>query len=375
MASYSTPPKKEESEITLIGTGGGYGECVIIKGGENNWIVVDSCINPKTKKSLPIEYLEEVGVNIKNDVKLIICTHWHDDHIKGLADLLDIADNAKFCFAKATDGEKFLLFVSLDYKKASKSSNSTTLEFNRCIEIAKDKKRQLVSAVCDKPLFRDNFSVNKFEVIALSPSDQTLNDFDTEISKLITDFGEHSNKQIVINTPNDKSIAILIKLGEEIVILGSDLEATENPQKGWLHVINHSIEIGTLRAINKKSTLFKIPHHGSENGYHDDIWHILLNDKPISKITPWNKNKKLPQAEMITKYKGMTDKLYITSNRFFGKPKKRESLDKSIEKFIKAERPSLEEVKFHLGIVRSRIDHSNDSPTWNTELFGAAALL
>lgn len=34
--------------VSLIGTGGGYGESVVVQLGLNNWIVVDSCIDPVT---------------------------------------------------------------------------------------------------------------------------------------------------------------------------------------------------------------------------------------------------------------------------------------------------------------------------------------
>lgn len=47
--NYNLPPNKEETEITVIGTGGGYGECIILKIGKNDWIVVDSCICPHSQ--------------------------------------------------------------------------------------------------------------------------------------------------------------------------------------------------------------------------------------------------------------------------------------------------------------------------------------
>ena len=31
--------------VSLIGTGGGYGESVVVQLGMNNWMVVDSCID------------------------------------------------------------------------------------------------------------------------------------------------------------------------------------------------------------------------------------------------------------------------------------------------------------------------------------------
>jgi glyoxylase-like metal-dependent hydrolase (beta-lactamase superfamily II) len=81
-------PSSTEVEVTVIGTGGGYGESIVIKTGIDSWIIVDSCINPNTKSPLAIEYLQGINVDL-NKIILVICTHWHNDHIKGLASTLD----------------------------------------------------------------------------------------------------------------------------------------------------------------------------------------------------------------------------------------------------------------------------------------------
>lgn len=363
--NYNIPPKKEESEITVIGTGGGYGECIILKLGEKDWIIVDSCIDPITKKTLALTYLTELGVDIANDVKLILCTHWHDDHVKGMSELLDLSVNADFVMSKVNDKEKFLQLVALDSGKLSKSSNSTTVEFSKCLEIQSKRKKTIKSAFCDRLLYKTSYNNKDFKIISLSPSDLTINEFDMEISTLIKEFGQ-SNRQIVVNTPNDKSVALLIQLGGENVILGSDLEVGNNAQKGWLHIINHSVSVQ-----GEMSSVFKIPHHGSNNGYNTEIWNKLLHPNPISKITPWNRGKGLPQEDMIQVYKNNTDKLYITSS-VSNKKSKNRNLENGLSKFIKSNRPSLEEIKYHFGIIRSRINYSEQNPTWKTELFGEA---
>jgi glyoxylase-like metal-dependent hydrolase (beta-lactamase superfamily II) len=131
-------PSNNLAEITLLGTGGGYGESSVVHLGNQNWVIVDSCINPITKESLPLVYLKEIGVDVERNVKLIVCTHWHDDHIRGLSKLLEECKNAKFSFARATDKEKFLKFISLDHEKLNReANNSSTVEFNNCLDIKK----------------------------------------------------------------------------------------------------------------------------------------------------------------------------------------------------------------------------------------------
>lgn len=356
-------PLENIVEVTLIGTGGGYGESIVIHLGNNEWVVVDSCQNPHTKESLPLLYLKKLGVDIKNHLRLIVCTHWHDDHLLGLTQLLELAENAEFCFTEATDRKKFLQLVELDYAKLSReASNSSTTEFGGCLELIRKRKNRIVLAKENTTLYATTLSPGvRSEVIALSPSDQTIINFSSEISSLITEFGE-SRKKIIIRTPNEKSIAIFLKLGVHRAILGSDLELTTNPNEGWINVLDNN------KVIDGRSSLFKISHHGSENGYHPRIWNELLEDNPIAKLTPWNKNTRLPTAEMLQVYSSHTDKLYMTAPIVSLKPKKR---DRSIEKIIQSLRCKVHEVKYEQGIVQSRnfLDVRAD---WSVEILEGA---
>jgi beta-lactamase superfamily II metal-dependent hydrolase len=354
-------PENNIGEITLIGTGGGYGESAVIHIGNQNWIVVDSCINPDSKKSLPLEYLERIGVNISIDVKLIICSHWHDDHLLGISQLLENAKSAAFCMARASDRKKFLQLVALDYQKITKEvSNSSTIEFNNCLEILKTRKTNIKFAQENTYLY--SHKVSEFiesNVISLSPSDYTILEFEKEISSLITSFGP-INKKIIFNSPNSKSIVIFLRLGYHRAILGSDLEVSINEKEGWLNILDNN------NVVDKKSTFFKIPHHGSKNGYHERIWSELLIENPISTLTPWNKKNKLPEAEMLVKYCEHSERVYMTSAQINEKPKKR---NRSIEKMIEKMNYKIYEVQYKEGIIRSRIDIENNSALWEIALF------
>jgi len=199
-------------EITIIGTGGGYGESILIHIGNNKWIIVDSCINPNNKECLPLSYLNSLKVDLTNNVLLIICTHWHDDHIQGISQILKSCPNAKFCFAQANDRKKFLQFVKLDYQKLNlEASNSSTIEFNNCLEILEKRGQSIVLATCNKSLLSLSLTNEiRTEVFSLSPSDFTILEFDKEISTLITEFGSPA-KKVISKSPNSKSVVIFLK--------------------------------------------------------------------------------------------------------------------------------------------------------------------
>jgi beta-lactamase superfamily II metal-dependent hydrolase len=355
-------PNNDIAEITLIGTGGGYGESCVIHLGEQNWIVVDSCINPNSKASLPLEYLNEIGVDVSNNVKLIICTHWHDDHILGISELLDKCKSSKFVVARALDRVKFLRFVSLDYKKIEDEvSISSTVEFNKCIEIVRSRGVSLIQANQDRVLYKFKIKDSIIEIISLSPSDYTIEKFDGEISSLISEYGR--NKKVIMTPPNLKSIVLYLKLSTHRALLGADMEVGSNSQEGWINILDNCI------TIDKKSTYFKIPHHGSENGYHNRIWLELMEDKPISNLTPWNRNSKLPSLEMLKKLSKNSPYLYMTSKNMGDKPKKR---DKSIEKMLVKLNYKLVEIKYQKGLIRNRIELNTPDAKWETSLFDYA---
>jgi glyoxylase-like metal-dependent hydrolase (beta-lactamase superfamily II) len=130
-------PQSTIAELTVIGSGG-YGESCVIHLGNDEWIVVDSCYDPKLGNCLPLLYLKEIGVDVKNSVKAVVCTHWHDDHIKGISQLYAEAENSIFCIADVIDLKKFLRLVRLDFTKykGKTISNASTVEFNKCVDIS-----------------------------------------------------------------------------------------------------------------------------------------------------------------------------------------------------------------------------------------------
>jgi len=364
-SQLTSHPLTNEIEVTLIGTGGGYGESVLIHLGNNNWIVIDSCIDPITKTCLPLDYLKNIGVDLKENVKSIICTHWHDDHIKGISELLNACESSEFCFGKASDLDKFLLLVGIDSHKGDFASS--TKELAKCLNILNNRSLKnfatIKTAIQDRVLFRFEEQNIESSIISLSPSDHVVSEFDKELSSLMSEH-HHTNMKIISRSPNEKSVVLLVKINDINILLGSDLELSSDKRKGWECILNHS------QFRNSKSVLFKIPHHGSKNGFYQRIWDELLTDNPISKLTPWSLGgNSLPTNDMLKTYSDLTSELYITLQNKSFTPKKREKrISKTIYKFNN----TLREIKYSLGIVRSRLKIGNHSNQWKIECIDKA---
>ncbi|MDX1760621.1 MAG: MBL fold metallo-hydrolase [Christiangramia sp.] len=359
-------PEDDEIEITLIGTGGGYGEAVVIKFNINEWAIIDSCVNPSTKEPLTTEYLSRLGVDL-SQVKFVLCTHWHDDHIRGLSKVLEKCTSAQFCMPHVNDRQKFLEYVNLDCAKIKKGSIASFQEFKKCLEVVRGREKQLKRLKADLVICQRELELNcgsKFpiELYSLSPSESVIEHFDKELSQLFAAY-KLNQKSIPERSANNKSAVIYFKYGTFTAVLGADLEVSPNSNEGWLDIKNNS------EVRNGKSVIYKIPHHGSSNGYDEEIYTDMFEYNAILKLSPWNRHTKLPQTEMLQKYKEHSDKLYITSSlAISSKPKTR---DKNTNKLVKLFSRKLSEIKFDEGIVRTR--HSLKKPeNIKTETFGSA---
>ena len=367
--NFFTLPLSEEIEVSIFGTGGGYGEAAAIKLKDSDWVIIDSCINPNTKEPLALSYLKKIGVDIKRDVKWVICTHWHNDHIMGLSQTLKECESAKFCMPSVNDRKKFLQFVGLDCSKVKKGSISSFNEFRDCMLIMNDRKKHVKRISSDCYIYNeileigdDNRKIN-IELASLSPSDSAVANFDHELSSLLNNFSI-TEKSVIEKSANEKSVVILLKYNGFSALLGADLEIGNKEDEGWSDIYNNSV------LVKDKSIIYKIPHHGSKNGYDKTIYEGLVDDDAILKLTPWNRGEKLPQFDMLKVYSDHSPNLYITSAlKVSSKPKKR---DKSVEKIINQFSRKLSEVKFDEGIIRSRHNLTKVDEKIKVETYGGA---
>ena len=114
LISESRPPGPNEIELTL--TGPGYGECLISHIGNGDWIIIDSCLD-KQKLPAALSYLRSLGVDPAKNVRLVVATHWHDDHIRGMGDLVETCVEANFWCSAALCEEEFLAMVGAVSKR------------------------------------------------------------------------------------------------------------------------------------------------------------------------------------------------------------------------------------------------------------------
>ena len=109
--AHSTPPASDEAEISIFGPG--FGECILLHMREGEWVVVDSCVNSRGGVPVALEYLRRFNVDPRTAVKRIVATHWHDDHVAGLAEIVRTCVDADFVCSSALRTPEFLTLTQI----------------------------------------------------------------------------------------------------------------------------------------------------------------------------------------------------------------------------------------------------------------------
>lgn len=356
-------PSSDVIEISLIGPG--YGESIVIHVGDGEWIIVDSCIDSSSRSrdgSSAVAYLTELGVDLSVQVSHVIATHWHDDHIGGLSEVVSRCESANFCCAMALRRQEFLGFAAVYAQADIALSASSTREIVKTLDILKERKRHPKFLLTDTLVQKTH---NDIEVFALSPSNERITNFLSRLAEKMPQLGS-TRMHMSDMRPNDISVVLLINLGNDAILLGADLEETTGG--GWSAVVNHSQSIKNI-----KSSVYKVSHHGSKTGDSTDIWEKLLIPTPFAILTPFSRGSNpLPSKEDIVRILRHTSEAYSSARLSSTAPAKR---DASVEKTIRHYGWKIRNAYPKQGHLRLRRPLANPKSDWTIELLGNATRL
>lgn len=355
VTEMNTAPAKGELEITLFGPG--YGESIVLHVGDGGWILVDSCIN-QAREPRALRYLAGLGVDPARDVRLIVATHWHDDHIRGMADLVNACSNADFCCASVLCKQEFLAAVGTLEPHRVSGVSSGVRELYEVFTRLKATKTKPTFAIANRRIYAQDTC----EIWSLSPNDAAFLNFLSHIGSLLPGQGQ-TRRRIPSLTPNKVSVVLWIKIGDAVLLLGSDME-----KPGWVDIL-----ASTTRPANKAS-VFKIPHHGSANADEQEVWRDMLEVNPWAVLTPWRRGGRiLPSQGDVQRILSCTPNAYSTvpRRRLTASPARRDNM---VNKTLQEAGIKLRSVSVSPGAVRLRRSAANQAP-WRIELFGSACAL
>jgi len=350
--------------------GPGVGECIVLHLGNGDWIIIDSCTLPNGTRPVALEYLQSIGIDPGLSVRRIVATHWHDDHIQGIATLVRECPNAEFVMSTALASQQFFqLVLEINAQNRLVRHNSSASEFAEILDVLELRANGKYAvgpnmyAHEGSLIFRGGYG-SATNVLALSPSAATVTNALAHLAERILTVGEC--RRFKRFSPNDLSVAILVQAGGYDLLLGADLENTSAQEFGWKAVVNSAARPAT------QAQAFKIAHHGSANADHDDIWLLMLVNQPTAVVTPYAKLVvPLPTDDDVQRMKSRTTMAYCTTWPRSRRPPKRWGVDRIVRGATKSRR-ALNQTSGH---IRLRVELSDPSATPTIELFGSARQL
>lgn len=304
-------PAADEIEVSIFGPG--RGEAIAVHLGDGRWLTVDSCLDQATQSHPVMDYLRDIGVDIGNQVELVVATHAHDDHISGIARLYDAAREATFVTSNAMTSEEFLAHVETDKSIEAQLRQTVRGEYRAVLQtiLSRSKERggllPLVQAQEQDALIdeRGNGTQRNLIVRALSPSAMANFRARTMLAMGLAKAGDARRLSMV--DPNEFAVALDVTVDNVTVLLGADLERGPTGC-GWGAVLQ------THSPLNPAS-LYKVPHHGSRHADHPEVWSELLEPSPIAVLAPFRRGSVLvPSDREVEALKARASVLYATAS-------------------------------------------------------------
>jgi beta-lactamase superfamily II metal-dependent hydrolase len=310
-------PSHEELEVSIFGPG--VGECIVLHVGSGQWIIVDSCLDPDTRAPVALTYLATIGVAL-DQVVAVVATHWHDDHTRGIADVVQACRKATFfCSAALGKKEFFSLVAAAPRLQLKAGAGSGVDEMRRVLLYLKESKRGIQFSAANQILHRSNTPVNCV-VEALSPSSGTqLRALLAFAPKQFKAMGSVPNPG-----PNESSVALHVTFGKLGVLLGADLEVGTSDAMGWRATVANP-----RNAAHLPAGIVKVAHHGSEGADHAPAWSKFVAPSAHLALTPFNSSR-LPRPGDIRRLKGRSPFVFHASPA----PRKKLQFDKATERTL-----------------------------------------
>jgi Metallo-beta-lactamase superfamily len=351
----SSPPTSDEMEVSLFGPG--YGECIVLHLGHNDWIIVDSCIDQRTKQQPGLSYLRQIGVDPLSAVKLVVATHWHDDHVRGLSQVVADCISAEFCCSLALDDRQFRILVG----KIGRDQTIKTRGLREFYEIYERLKVRAVGKPAVPPIRwcnanrrlwhrREQAERPPATITSLSPSDASVSMALRQFERLIPATDDR-RKPIPARPPNHSSVVLAVEIADHSILLGADLEETGHPGTGWTVIVDSAERPQGL------SSIFKVPHHGSKNADQPRVWSEMLVEEPLAILTPFRGGAGLPTEDDKRRICSHTKRAYSTAST---KALKQVRRNRVAQQIMRDTAKAIHEAQGQVGHIRLRKSFSKE---------------
>ncbi len=298
---------------------------------------------PGSQAPIALKYLESLGVDVATQVTGLLLSHWHSDHIKGAYRLVSACKNAVIHASSALFSSEAANLASLYKKDPFSDTDKEIREFRDIVEHLREQGQQeRFDLVHAKHSFFDDRDTGA-RLIALSPSTVATTQAIERIRELKPKDGQRRVRLVAPSSENLNAVALHFSFGRFSAVLGSDLEETGNAYTGWSAVINSNM--ATQLSLDK-AHVYKVAHHGSETGHHQDIWEQLLVLQPQAMTTPYS-NSHLPKESDIERITPLASSFVVTRDPT---PKTNTKRNSFVDRWLKRQAT-------HRHVINDKIGH------------------
>jgi hypothetical protein len=236
--------------------------------------------DPETNPTL--KFLRESGVD---KLEFLCLTHPHDDHYRGMSQILETFPVEYFWYFGAQSAAHFKQLVNYLRHEAIRTGYQEAIdagdEYTRIWSLVqvgrKAGKMRLKASRPGIPLYPIPTDLDAgFQIVGLAPSDNQAHDYHQAFAICFDDQGRF-RERLPHSHHNRISVGLRVKFGATRIILGGDVE-----KPGWLDVMQE------VREVDLAAHLVKVSHHGSENGYCEGLWSRFSTErKPFAVVTSY----------------------------------------------------------------------------------------
>ena len=367
--NLTAAPGARELELSVFGPG--FGECILLHLGDGNWAVIDSCLDATSKQPAALHYLGALGANPTTSIQLVVATHWHDDHMDGISSVFQTATNAIFACTGAVQQSDFNEVLAAWTGTRFLAGGSGVDELRTIL--AELQKRSTGSrlvapkrAIVGRTLWPANGKPNPLamSIKCLSPSDAAVL---ATISRLkgVAPVSTKIRRRLPNLLENDTSVVLSVEAAGHRVLLGGDLHVKADRSFGWLAIVDDHV------GVDSRHHAFKVPHHGSPTGDHDEVWSKMAVEEACAVTTPFVGGRvRLPSVTDCQRILSKTQNAFLSAPPL---PAKFRDSNRTVEKTVLEATRSVQFVPGKYGHVRLR-KRLDDAPTtpWRIELFDSA---
>lgn len=365
LAASHDRPATTTFELSIFGAG--VGEALVLHIGDNEWLLVDSCINHGRGLPAGVAYLDDLCVAAEA-VRAVVVTHWHEDHVAGIDGVMKKYPGAAVHLPASFHSSHLYKLVRAGAERDTLGTDAlqTSKSFSRAVNVLIQQGRTFAVAPTQiDRVIRSKViaGIGQMSVTALSPSDFAS----MTALQQFADFVQRDlplRRRPVASDPNHSAIALWVRWGDHRILLGSDLLDLPNKSLGWSAALGAQV----LSSESEKAIVVKVAHHGSANGHSAVFWNKHVNASAAGLTTYAAGKSPPPQAGDIDRLKRCCSQVLCAPAPSAPRALKA----KSISKFHERQGIAVTQRVRRFGQIRIRLDASG---TLSTSCYGEARVL